>query len=565
MQINSSQQAATEVVTNPPSKLLASMTDGETVEARVISRTNAEQVKLRVGDNVVTVNTKQPLLPGQSVVLEKTSDNGVPALKLTPISPIVVENPKLELAMLKVGQRFVAEVVQIMAENKLLISTQTLNLNANQSIQNLAINGNTVLPKLIQLDVSALPQRFNVGKNVDVEILKLDPLQVKLRGASEPQTREQSIQQFQRQMAPLLDSSTASISRLNNLVTSESLPEPVKLALQQLIQNVTEKSALQQVEKLQQVIGNSGLFMEAKLKQGTGEMGGLPQDFKANLLRLSEAIQREIQQPFLAKLIDNPVLLKQLPTSVQQALNNIVTAPQDMRTLPSQVASAIAMSSGKTPIQLLVSLIAGLSSTVERVPNSSSVTQSTIPPQVGMLTPQQPNTNADLTLTRNSDFQMLRDFFHDVESVKARVQFNQLSMASDSNNPNNANVWLFDLPVKDKQQLDMLQFKLEQHQHGGHSTGKDDTIWQVQLNLETQNLGPMQVRISLHNQDAKIVMLAEKQHSADLLNEHLDTLNNRLSTLGINVSHLSCRQSKVEPLTVNIESHRETHLLDISV
>ncbi|KKM93289.1 hypothetical protein LCGC14_1209950, partial [marine sediment metagenome] len=50
MQINSSQQAATEVVTNPPSKLLASMTDGETVEARVISRTNAEQVKLRVGD-----------------------------------------------------------------------------------------------------------------------------------------------------------------------------------------------------------------------------------------------------------------------------------------------------------------------------------------------------------------------------------------------------------------------------------------------------------------------------------------------------------------------------------
>jgi hypothetical protein len=137
-------------------------------------------------------------------------------------------------------------------------------------------------------------------------------------------------------------------------------------------------------------------------------------------------------------------------------------------------------------------------------------------------------------------------------------------MLKDPDSSANANVWLFDIPVKDKQQLEMLQMKLEQH-HPDSSDG-EEAIWQVQLNLETQNLGPMQARISLHQSDVKVVLLAEHESSANLLARHIDDLNKRLARLDINVSHLSCRQAAIKPLTaVDAFRSEQTHLLDISV
>jgi hypothetical protein len=109
----------------------------------------------------------------------------------------------------------------------------------------------------------------------------------------------------------------------------------------------------------------------------------------------------------------------------------------------------------------------------------------------------------------------------------------------------------------------MLQMRLEQH--SADLTDDEEAIWQVRLNLETRNLGPMQARISLHQQDVKVVLLAEREHSAAMLSAHIDDLNRRLQKLDINVSHLSCRQAPVKPLTAETELVQDQHLLDISV
>jgi hypothetical protein len=248
---------------------------------------------------------------------------------------------------------------------------------------------------------------------------------------------------------------------------------------------------------------------------------------------------------------------------VQTALQQL-SQPQALRALPALIQPALA-SQGQTPGQLLLSLLSALSThtapaaTPQTVPASvMSGVQAFIQARETMA-----NTAASQTALRTLEWQVLRELLREVESVSARIQLNQLSMLRDPDNPSNVNIWLFDLPVKDKQQLECLQLRLEQHSPS--LTEDDDTIWQVQLNLETQNLGPMQARISLHKEDVKVVLLAEREESAALLVNHIDALNQRLSKLAVNVSHLSCRQAPVHPLQAEAAMLGSDHLLDISV
>ncbi|MEC9313553.1 MAG: flagellar hook-length control protein FliK, partial [Pseudomonadota bacterium] len=272
----------------------------------------------------------------------------------------------------------------------------------------------------------------------------------------------------------------------------------------------------------------------------------------------------ELAQPGQTRVLDNPALMRKLPLEVQTALRQLVSTPQELRNLPAQVPPALA-SRGQTPMQLLLGLLSGLAGqTTQSLPAGSPTSPSAnlTGVQAFIQAREMAAAPAQQAAIRAAEWQILRELLREVESTSARIQFNQLSMLRDPDNPNN-NVWLFDLPVKDKQQLEMLQMRLEQHK--GDKNNEDEAIWQVQLNLETQNLGPMQARISLYQQNVQVVLLAERQESSDLLSRHIDDLNQRLDKLGVNVSHLSCRQAPIMPLTIEPEQSLPRHLLDISV
>ena len=126
-------------------------------------------------------------------------------------------------------------------------------------------------------------------------------------------TREQRVMNYQRELLPLLQNLIAKPASMNlSPDTTQSLPEPVRQALTGLIQNLVDKSSLQQPEKLQQTINNSGVFFENQLKQTTAETN-LQQNLKGNLLRLADVLRAQLQSPLLPKLLDNPELIKQLP------------------------------------------------------------------------------------------------------------------------------------------------------------------------------------------------------------------------------------------------------------
>ena len=330
---------------------------------------------------------------------------------------------------------------------------------------------------------------------------------------------------------------------------------------------MTDKTALQQPEAIKQTINNSGVFLESFLKTNPRSVT-TGQDFKANLLQLAEVLKQQVQQPALNRLVDSPDIMKKLPIEVQSALKQLATTPQDLRQLPAQVQAALA-SKGQTPMQLLLGLLSSLrsatsSSETSLAPLSLNTTQNqNLSGVQAFINARDGQISQAQNAVRFVEWQMMRDLLREVESATARIQFNQLSMARESDLPNNVNVWLFDLPVKDKQQLEMLQLRLEQH--SPDLTVGEEAIWQVQLNLETQNLGPMQARISLHKQDIKVVILAEREESANVLSQYLDELNQRLQKLDISISHLSCRQGAISPLTTDIQPSQGEHLLDISV
>lgn len=563
MQINPSLNNQAEVIRDVPARLLATLVEGQRVQATVVARLTAETIRVQVGDTLIQLNSRQALQPGQQIQLERGVEAGKPVVRIS-----VTGNAELPLPapLLRQGQQLAVKVVKLLAQNRLLVSPSLLSSQPNiqqNSAQNQATQIAARLPARIEVDISALKQQvFRPGERLALEILREQPLAVRLRPDSP--SRAELIQAYQRDALPQINRSLTNFPTLSQIQTPLPMAAPVKQLVSQLLQGLSDKTMLQRPEGLRQALTQSGVFLENQLRHGAGEPT-LRQDLKANLLQLSQALKSALSQSALPRVLDNPALMQKLPTEVQTALRQLVTTPQDLRPLPSQVPPALA-SRGQTPMQLLLSLLSGLGSATA----PSSVTTAGMPPQPQTLTGVQAFINARemsqapaQAAIRAVEWQILRDLLREVESASARIQVNQLSMLKDPDNPSNVNVWLFDLPVRDKQQLDVLQMRLEQHS-AALSDG-EEAIWQVQLNLETRNLGPMQARISLHEQDVKVVLLAEREDSASMLSRHLDDLNRRLDKLGVNVSHLSCRQAAVQPLTAEPESSIPRHLLDISV
>ncbi|EEF79276.1 flagellar hook-length control protein FliK [Methylophaga thiooxydans] len=569
MQINSSQQNSAEVIRDVPARLLASLADGERVQATVIAKLSGQSVKLQVRDSVLQLVSQQPLQPGQKIELQRTVEAGRAVLAIVPAETTLSAERLASLnPSLKPGQQLAVDVIKLLAQNRLLVSPSLITNSgsvAKSTPANTHMSLAQTLPRQIEVDISALKQSFKLGDKLAIEVMQTQPLTITLR--SDSPTRAEQIQSYQRRLIPQIDRTATPLATLNKSITEPVLPQAIRQEITRLFQGVTDKTALQQPEAIKQTINNSGVFLESFLKTNPRSVT-TGQDFKANLLQLAEVLKQQVQQPALNRLVDSPDIMKKLPIEVQSALKQLATTPQDLRQLPAQVQAALA-SKGQTPMQLLLGLLSSLrgatsSSETSLAPLSLTTTQNqNLSGVQAFINARDGQTSQAQNAVRFVEWQMMRDLLREVESATARIQFNQLSMARESDLPNNVNVWLFDLPVKDKQQLEMLQLRLEQH--SPDLTAGEEAIWQVQLNLETQNLGPMQARISLHKQDIKVVILAEREESATVLSQYLDELNQRLQKLDISISHLSCRQGAISPLTTDIQPSQGEHLLDISV
>lgn len=515
-----------------PLKLLADLVIGQRLEAVVMASVAAsEMVSIKVADSLLDIRSPTALQAGQKIQLELVMENGKPVLKL--VSPNV---NVAELPSLKPGQQLAVEVIKVLAENRVLVQAVMTKGNAVQS--QLA----PLQQQRFDIDLSQLAQRHKIGDKLMMNIVAVNPLNIQLRPES-PQSREQIILERIQQLLPQ-QSINPTLDKVINSFHKQEFPELIQKAVQQLFHHTLDKSQLTQPQAFKQALSSSGSLMENKLLNQPNQS---TQDFKANVLKVLKSVET--------------VILDVKGQTSEKAMNK----------LPAQVQAALT-ANGKTPIQLINVLLSGKS-----LPTLLSGTNN--PMLIPAVTSQQQATSLIQLLNKpliplektvkghvTMDLVELMRLFKEVEGVHNKLQLNQLNMLKEPESSSTVASWLFDIPIKDKQALDLLHVHIEQQRK--QSEAEDEDVWNVKLRLDTQNLGPVQATVTLHNEDVKIVIRAERKESAQLLDDHLTILTDAIADLGVSISHSSCSCGVVDKsIAVGQEHYQSTtsSLLDVSV
>jgi len=575
------------LVKDIPPSLLANLAVGQRIDAVVlIAALASEIVKLRVADTIIELKTPVPLTQGQAVQLELVKVDGKLLLQIVPAektdvpnslvktnSPLLSASQKAEQPVplkvgkspdnpvlpsaLKVGQQASVEVIKVLANNRVLLATTELPKQALQQDSNKQVANKPVAVKQqFEIDVSRLNTTFKPNDKLVLEIVSLTPLSVKLK--VDNSQRNSLILDKIRQLLPQQPpTAKTTLEGLVNAQQKQALPAPVVKEVGQLLQHVLDKPAIVKPDAFRQAVQNSGVFLERQLLTNPTSSNN---DFKANLLRLITVLETVITKSNQSISSEAKVDTKTLPAQVQSALAVLTKMPQDLSKLPAQIQAALA-TTGKTPTQLLSLLIASFTGSAEPTENAKpqAETQSQL-----INKPLMPNEKLQVqTRALATEVLVLRELLREVEGVHAKLQFNQLSMLKDPDSPSSPNVWLMDLPLKDKDRLDMLQLRMEQYLR---NNDEEEDTWNVQLTLDTRNLGPLQATINMCGDDVKVMLCAEWPESAGLLEDNMDMLNTDLSKLGVNIHHLSCRCGEVTSATISASNfHHSDALVDISV
>lgn len=566
MQIQQSTQSAVGMVKDIPSSLLAGLSVGQRLDAIVVTpAVAAEIVKLQVTDDIMEIRTPVPLKQGQMVQLEIVKNGGKLMLQLVlPTQADVYKTATREPPLpLKIGQNIAVEVVKVLADNRLLVTTKdVIKTNSNPAtVASKPTKTIELVPKHFDIDITQLNKAFKIGDKLALEVVTVKPLTIQVK--HQVSQREQVIIDRLRHLLPQQTLTQPNLKTVARAQQNPQFPESVQQHVRQLLQHVIDKPVLMEPKAFKQALQNSGVFME---KQLLTTPTAHQQDFKANLLRLVSAIESVINTSQQTSATTKKLDVRALPNDVRQALIAVTKTSSDVTKLPAQVQAALT-TTGRTPTQLLASLLSTTSS-ASALTGTTSALPSTAE-QLALLSQGSKLTAALEQMTAKpkamlAEITVLRELLREVEGVHNKLQFNQLAMLKDPESPSAPTVWLIDMPLKDKGQLEMLQLRIEQHHQQQYND--DEDTWSVQLTLDTQNLGPLQASITMHADDVKVILRAERPASAELLEANIDLLNHGLNRLGVNVSSISCHCGAVNQVTA-IEPYisQSTSLVDISV
>ncbi|MFW5451125.1 MAG: flagellar hook-length control protein FliK [Methylophagaceae bacterium] len=554
MLIQQSLQNPVGLIQDIPAKLLAEIVIGQRLEAVVVKAAIAgELVTIKLANSLLTIRASEALQLGQRIQLELALENGKPVLKLVPqqttgqnAAPLVETTAKANPAinnitsnLVKAGQQVAVEVVKVLAENRVLVQTVAAFDNRSQPLAKLA-------PAIqrFDIDISQLTQRYQAGDKLTVDIISTKPLTINLRPEQAPSREQIIVERLQQLVRQQVDK--PSLATIAKAVQNQQVPELVQREIKQLLQQVLDKPAVTKANAFKQALVSSGAFTE---KQLISQPIVIKQDFKANILKVIAALETVIAQ------------VSQKGGDAKAVLNK----------LPAQVQSALA-AQGKTPAQLLNILLPAKTfppvihtATAQTTPAIASQEQALLITQ--LLSKPAPSIGQTIAASNRpipvvlAELQMM---LREVEGVHNKLQFNQLSMLKEPDSPNTVASWLFDVPIKDKQNVDLLQLQIDQYRQQAEDELED--IWSVQLRLDTQNLGPVQATVTMHAEDLKIVFRAQRSQSALLLEQNLPFLDAALSKLGVSMSHSSCYCGEIaRPVLMSQDIAPTNALVDVSV
>lgn len=343
-----------------------------------------------------------------------------------------------------------------------------------------------------QLIDAKLSQPVPLHQPLKLEILNPGTIAVLRILSNTPGTESlgQAIRSALPQQAPL----TPLLTNLNNIVqaaktpgeTTQALPREVVEIAHKILNALPSDKTLSNAAGLQQALNQSGLFLEAKISRSLLQTQGYPIQTPLNLAT-------DFKGSLLSLLVSLFTLTKVTPVSTffTQAMPQV-------------------------PLK-------------QNMPQTARQTK---------------NTEGSAQQTRLQ--QTLVELLRHVESSLSRIILNQL--VSSASEDEGKRSWVMEIPVHHNQQVDTLQLRINKEDK--NEKNRKSQCWTVNLALELKTLGPIQASITLANSIIKTVFWAERPQTNSLINEHLPSLQQRLTDAGLTVGEISAHCGKSpEPMT----------------
>lgn len=331
-----------------------------------------------------------------------------------------------------------------------------------------------------------IPFPVTKGERLLLEVASLAPLPtlraVRDTGAADP------VAPALRALLPQQGALGPALARLEALLTAAQgqaeIPPKALQAAEHLLQSLPTRGAVTNPEGLRTALANSGILLEAKLLATAPDGSNDTQlDFKANLLRLEQALGQSLGTPAKDPATSN-------------ATSNPTSAPKP----------------GAEPL---------------------------LPP----LRAQHPAPQPRTVLSPPDTTQLgafLVELDADIGSALARIQLHQL--ASQPLVEAREHFWLLELPVRQDGETDVWQLRIEEEPRRKHTP--DVAAWRVEMAFDLPGLGPLVACLELRANQVSVRFWAEQTATATLLDENLNLLEDRLGRVGVTTGSLSCHHGK---------------------
>lgn len=375
---------------------------------------------------------------------------------------------------------------------------------------------------LLQINNQALEAKTNSNRPIDLGAqLKLVVAQqgtstvLRVLQQESPKLIQEAKQQLLRENIPKqtsMEKLTDILSQVTNNTRSmiKGLPAPIEQHIKKLIEQLPTQLNLKSESALKTAVRNSGIFLESKLmSEVTGKQ------------KLSNKTQTTTQtnSPNITKdLKTNLLQLSELLAKYKQGTKK--PAPQFIN--PAEVISLLKVA--KTPIM-----------------NTK---------------PDVRNTAVLIAIDSKVDIETISK---QLESSIAKIEVNQSKAVVSHDNQLPA--WSIELPVKDKQDIDLMKLDI-QHDKNSKPESEKDQVWTVNLKINFKDKGAVFARLSIVDKEVSANLWSEDQKLNNLIDNNLSLLSKRLENCGLSMGKIVCLAGSPDSLDEHMSAD---NLINISV
>jgi hypothetical protein len=488
---------------------------GETVEAEVVSLKQLQQnfqllIKLALsngGQTSINVTTPLPLTPGTTVLVSQASPNTL-AMSMQQINTALNNvQTSIDTEQLPVGtllqarvltSQVVADVLGQMAGKSAAKPGAAPGLPTAAPAAQPALYRSIVILLNTALVGTSLtidsPQPLSPGALLSAQVqgkqaLNFVPLPNNLDQLAV--TQQLTTQQNRQGSLDVLINALRSLPQ-----SSPTISAPLQASIDQLLADLPDIDQMTTPRGVAQALNNSGLFLESRLL--TGFNPATMPDLKANLLQV------------IAQLLPG------LPDSASYdaaAASNMLT-----RTMPGVLRSALGT----------LGLVA--------------------PPALPITFPLPARSVKGGG--KDDDLEILLKLAAGAISRLQSHQLGSLEQTRVTSDGNLQTTWQLEIPVRYGQDIMPLQVKVQREDTPDEEKAEDkgsseikesrEKLWKIELAFDLEPLGALQVQAQLIRGSLSSQLWAERPESAQLINQELGYLRERLVASGLEVGELAC-------------------------